>query len=407
MESQLHLFHMIKHHKPDFLFLAEPLISFDSIPSWYWTKLNLHNHVLNSKNSNSTPTLWCLWNKQHNITISHNAQQCIALSFIVEDTFIFIAIIYAYTFYIKRRALWLELSTLIQNHPGPWMFIGDFNSILGAHEKVGGRIPLHIACSEFSSWSNMHSLTHLETSGAKFTWINKREGGAFIAQRLDRAIYNGDWIDYWSIINCNTLARTCSDHFLLLLTVHKHSPTDIIPRFKFFKTWTTFDSCETIISEHWSASVQGTPMHILHYKLKSLKPKLQVWNRNVVGNFHQRVHLAHHQLTEAQLAIDQLGFSVERSQEELACLTNYSQALTLLHRYWKDKNKRTRFLEGDRNTAYFHRSCKIRDAQSFMSLLKNGDEVIADNKDIEAHVQHYFTNIFAAQTDCVENNLPD
>jgi len=177
MESQLHLFHMIKHHKPGFLFLVEPLISFDSIPSWYWTKLNLHNHVLNI--NNSTPTLWCLWNKQHNVTILHNAPQCIVISFIDEGTPIFIAIIYASTFYINRRALWLELSMLIENHLGPWMFIGDFNSILGAHEKLGGRIPLNIACSEFSSWSNMHSLTHLDTCGTKYTWINKREGGCF------------------------------------------------------------------------------------------------------------------------------------------------------------------------------------------------------------------------------------
>jgi len=89
---------------------------------------------------------------------------------------------------------------------------------------------------------------------------------------------------------------------------------------------------------------------------------------------------------ERGVTIDQLGFSVERSQEELACLSNYSQALTLLNSFWQDKNKRTRFLEGDRNTTYFHKSCKIRDAQSFISLLKNGDEVITTNKDIEDHV---------------------
>jgi len=32
---------MIKTHKPDTLFLVEPLIHFTSIPSWYWKRLNL------------------------------------------------------------------------------------------------------------------------------------------------------------------------------------------------------------------------------------------------------------------------------------------------------------------------------------------------------------------------------
>lgn len=44
METQIYLYHMIKIHKPDFLFLSEPMVSFNSIPPWYWHKLNLHNH---------------------------------------------------------------------------------------------------------------------------------------------------------------------------------------------------------------------------------------------------------------------------------------------------------------------------------------------------------------------------
>ncbi|RHN54419.1 putative endonuclease/exonuclease/phosphatase [Medicago truncatula] len=42
LETQIDLFHMIKTHKPDILFLDEPLMHFTSIPSWYWKRLNLH-----------------------------------------------------------------------------------------------------------------------------------------------------------------------------------------------------------------------------------------------------------------------------------------------------------------------------------------------------------------------------
>jgi len=148
----------------------------------------------------------------------------------------YIAAIYAFTLYTNRRELWTDLSTLLQNNHGLWMFIGDFNSILGNHEKRGGRIPLQIACYEFLHWTNVNSLIHLETNGAQLTWTNKREGGAFIAQRLDRAICNESWIDLWSVISCNTLLKCQSDHFPLLLTLHVKPPITIIPRFKFFKS---------------------------------------------------------------------------------------------------------------------------------------------------------------------------
>lgn len=161
------------------------------------------------------------------------------------------------------------------------------------------------------------------------------------------------------------------------------------------------------MASHWNIHFQGTPMHILHFKMKSLKPKLQVWNKTVVGDFHHRVHVTHQHLSAAQMAIDQLGFSVHRAQEEIACLESYSQALNLLNKFWQEKSKNIRFLEGDRNTTFFHRQAKIREAQSHISLLKNGEELLNTNDDIENHVLYYFTNIFSANVRYVENDLPN
>jgi len=117
--------------------------------------------------------------------------------------------------------------------------------------------------------------------------------------------------------------------------------------------------------------------------------------------------MAQQQLSEVQLAIDQLGYSVERSHDELTCLTNYCQALNLLNSFWQDKNKQARLIKGDTNTGFFHGSTKIRDVQSYISLLKDGDEVLTSKEDIESHVLHYFTNIFSTSSEYVENDLLD
>jgi hypothetical protein len=170
IETQMHLFQLLSKHKPEFLFLAEPLVAHHTIHSWYWQKANLQNYVINDRNS-----IWCLWNSQQLVTILLNKSQCIAFSFLHEGSIIYTAVVYAATTYTIRRELWRDLSTLQTDYPGPWIFVGDYNSILGAHERVGGRTPLHIACYDFKEWSNRHALIHIETNGAQFTWTNRRD----------------------------------------------------------------------------------------------------------------------------------------------------------------------------------------------------------------------------------------
>ncbi|XP_068316385.1 uncharacterized protein [Pyrus communis] len=51
------------------------------------------------------------------------------------------------------------------------MAIGDFNAILGAHEQMGGGRLSQTSCAEFSNMSYSCNFTHLNTSGAAFTWL--------------------------------------------------------------------------------------------------------------------------------------------------------------------------------------------------------------------------------------------
>jgi len=195
--------------------------------------------------------------------------------FISEGSTIYIAIVYANTLYNNRISLSEALHDKFNLHNGHWLIIGDFNSFLGAREKLGGRTPHPTAYSDFMNWTNVNSLIHLDTKGVYYTLTNKIDGAIFIAQKLDRVICNDQWLDIWNSINCNTLLRCFSDHFPLLVTLHKSPHIDIIPRFKFFKFLSDIDSCESLISDHLNGVVSCTPMHILHYKLKSLTPKLQ------------------------------------------------------------------------------------------------------------------------------------
>lgn len=154
-----------------------------------------------------------------------------------------------------------------QNHPAPWCFLGDFNAILGSHEKRGGNLPSHVSCEEFNAWSDSCNLTHLLTRGAEYTWSNKRRGRALVEMRLDRSICNDPWLSFWDFVSCCTLPKSHSDHHPILLTLKK-GIRSFPSSFKFHKMWTEHHDCKRLVLDVWNRSYTGCPMSILTQKLK-------------------------------------------------------------------------------------------------------------------------------------------
>lgn len=122
--------------------------------------------------------------------------------------------IYASTFYVKRRELWNNLDALQDQCSLPWWFIGDFNTILGGHKhKCMFSPPPRVPMEDFQNWSDNHNLLHIPTKGASFTWSNSRSGNRNTNKRFDRVVCNQALIDHCTTITCSTLLRHKSDHY--------------------------------------------------------------------------------------------------------------------------------------------------------------------------------------------------
>lgn len=107
------------------------------------------------------------------------------------------------------------LQIAIQNTP--WFVIGDFNAVIGAHEKKSGPPPLNISCDEFVDFTNACDLIHIDTVGTKLTWTNGRKGRSRTDIRLDRAIFNTPWYSVWSVTFSITVVGDFLHHRPLLL----------------------------------------------------------------------------------------------------------------------------------------------------------------------------------------------
>lgn len=292
-ETRLVLKNFCLSYNPDLVFIAEPWILISQIPNGFWQSLNLKVFSVNNR-ENLAPNLWviCSISMQFcDLTVLAISDQYISLSLVLDRQLYFISTIYASTSHYLRRQLWLDLASLQQNNQGPWCFLGDFNAILGAHEKRGSNPPMGASCDEFKAWTDSCSLTHIDTRGALYTWTTRRGISSLIELRLDRAISYNEWMDFWDSIACCTLTRSHSDHHPLLLIVSKGA-MQFPSSFKFFNMWLEHEDCRRLVTEVWNRSVpniQFGPMQVVSKKLSALKCELKAWNREVFGDVKIKV----------------------------------------------------------------------------------------------------------------------
>lgn len=124
---------------PNFLFLSEPWIDQSQILVAFWKGLHLKPFVVNNR-TQLLPNIWGFCEESIFPTVISVSSQFVAFSVIWEDDTIYTAAIYASTSYIVRRKVLLNLAKLQEDYQGPWCFIGDYNAILGSHEKRGAML---------------------------------------------------------------------------------------------------------------------------------------------------------------------------------------------------------------------------------------------------------------------------
>jgi hypothetical protein len=321
----------------------------------------------------------------------------VSLTIIEDDKTLALSAIYASTNYRTRRHLWNSLNLLQSQYTLPWCFIGDYNSIIGAHKHKGFFNPARLPIEDFKNWTDNNNLIHLPTSGAEFTWANGRRNNRYTERRLDRAIINQLWLDTCQSISVTTLTKHKSDHYPLLL-VSQVNNISFASQFKFLRMWTTHPDCLTIVRDCWNSTVIGCPMFVLSRKLKMLKTKLKSWNKECFGNVHDVINTAEQNLQLIQDQIHHIGHTDTLAEQEKEAHQVLELALNRQETFWKEKANLNWHLYGDRNTKYFHRVAKIKSAIKTVTNLQDGDQMLTDQSHITNHIINYYKNMFSSNS---------
>jgi len=92
-------------------------------------------------------------------------------------------------------------------------------------------------------------------------------------------------------------------------------------------------------------------------------------------------------------------------EQEKNAQINLENALNLEETFWKEKAKVKWHIEGDRNTAYFHRLAKIKQASSLITNMRNGDVMLNEPEEVSAHIVNHFTDLFTQNSNTINNGM--
>ncbi|KAK4733456.1 hypothetical protein R3W88_007717 [Solanum pinnatisectum] len=197
-----------KTHQYSYIALLEPFQSPSEL-EMYRRKLGLPN-----ARTNSSVKIWVFWEDVWVKTGSTDTCQQITMQYQLrgtEDKFTVI-IVYARCSALERLELWKDLENIAEHTKDPWLVGGDFNTITGESEKLGGLPVTHQETADFVSCASACSLNELKFVGSSYTWWNGRIENDCIFKRLDRVFGNNEFLQVLPNSEVHHLIRQGSDH---------------------------------------------------------------------------------------------------------------------------------------------------------------------------------------------------
>ncbi|KAK9906168.1 hypothetical protein M0R45_002827 [Rubus argutus] len=391
---------MIRLHNPAIVCLSEPFVHLYTIPQAFWRSLGVFPFATNNHVAQD-PNLWFLCHEDLRPQLLCSTDQQISVSCSIEGSLCVLTAVYAKTTIMGRCSLWNDLDHLhAYSVNGPWLVFGDFNCVLGAHKKRGGRVPNSTSCYDFQRMCTSCNLIDIDTTCLSYTWTNRRT-----TVRLDRALGNLDWINTWSVFECRTLTRVASDHCPILITYSKLGAMPKTP-FRFQSMWVKHPDFLGLVSNFWcQAHFVGCPMFVLSAKLHALKSLLKDWNFSSFGDVNLQVSNSKAALDLAQNEISVFGPSEVRFQREDAAHSNFQFALSLQDEFLRNKSLIRWLIEGDRNTSFLHNMVKLHKLKTPLVSLTVGSVVLHDKNLISAQVVQHFQKAFTKDPAIIHTGL--
>ncbi|KAK4286195.1 hypothetical protein QN277_002786 [Acacia crassicarpa] len=294
-----------------------------------------------------------------------------------------------------REILWANIQRLSKQISSPWCVLGDFNDILNASERIGGRGGNFRRMLWFHEQISDCGLSYMGSSGPKMTWKGPCiTGCARLYERLDRALSNSLLFDFFPDAYAKVLPRTkFSDHNPLLLCVGSKQGLGKAPKpFRFEAMWLAHESFSEFLKCSWSEQCN------LPENLEEFKCNVGSWNREVFGFVERKKSdiLARLNGMQKSPAYPRSKFLCDL---ELQLQSDLNEVLKAEEVKWFQKSKSIWISQGDRNTRYYHLKTTIRRRRNRVLALKDSNGHWVDREDeVKCMVIDFFKQLYQEDT---------
>ncbi|KAK6146274.1 hypothetical protein DH2020_020143 [Rehmannia glutinosa] len=128
------------------------------------------------------------------------------------------------------------------------------------------------------------------------------------------------------------------------------------------------------------------------WKLKRLRQTIKVWNKEVFGDVNRQVDYQLERVQQIQADIESEGFTEELRERELEAQRKLSRTLLMQSNFLQQKARSAWLKDGDRNTAFFHHCCQIRNGRSGIQGLMVDGTYTEDPMALGNHIISFYTS---------------
>lgn len=220
---------------------------------------------------------------------------------------------------------------------------------------------------EFAEFIKDMELIDVPVLGKKFTWFSS-DGKS--KSRLDRFLITEGIIEEWGVTNQWVGDRDISDHCPIWLdcNVENWGPKP----FRFNNCWLDDNRFSPFVKECWNSfDVNGKKAYVIKEKMKLLKEKLRVWNKEVFGWVDLSIDNTVKGLNELDSMVGEGAVPDIQQRKELQA--QFWQQVRHKESLIRQKSRHKWILEGDANTRFFHASLQQRRRKNQLVSFKKGD----------------------------------
>ncbi|XP_057802933.1 uncharacterized protein LOC131018226 [Salvia miltiorrhiza] len=375
---------------PIVLGIIEPKSKFQKVQQNFWLSLNMvpcHQNCRLPRRSN----IWFLTHPSVQTSVVLSSSQAVVVDCYWQNRNFRVAVVHGSNDAGERRFLWADLISVITRNT---VFIGDFNAVKGANERISSVSPSRHACQDFCDFIENSGFGEPTTSGLHFTWSGRRFLPRHVESVLDRALISDGFADMWDSINSHALPRISSDHSPLVLQCKLAMPTGK-RHFKFLNMWVLHPEFQNMVAASWNDHVDAhCPIFRVMFKLRRLRGVIRSWNKTVFGNVDTAILDNQQDLLDIQAHIAESGYTDDLFDEEVSAQAKINVLLSRKNSMLQQKSRLNWLVDGDRNTTFFHNMIKFRNRGFSIGHLKIDGVVVHDPAVIEAHVTDFFSSLF-------------